>query len=483
MMRTNRAPAGAHRAAGVEVLAVPAAAAAAPRGRLRRAAFSVAALAALATAAAYAPAARAESVVGAPPAGRVALVGGTVHPASGPALEVGTVVFRAGRIESVAPGATAPPDAEVVDCRGRHVWPGMISANTVLGMVEIGSVRGTQDSRELGQVNPNIRAEVQVNPDSDHLPVTRLGGVTRALSVPRGGALSGTSALIGLMGWTWEDLVTRAPVALHVQWPAMTPGRGGVFGPPRPEEARRRERDEALAALRTAFDDARAYWKAQDAAAAKAAPRHDRDAKWDAMRLALAGEIPVAFHADRLEQIRAALAFADDQGLKRVILVGGHDAPLVAGELERRGVPVIVGGTLALPLRTWEPYDAAFTVPARLAATGVTYAIADDGGSSMNERNLGHHAAMAAAFGLPREEALRAVTLYPARILGVDDRLGSIEPGKLADLVVSDGDLLDVTTAIERVWIGGVEVPPVSRQTRLFEKYDSRPRGAKARPR
>lgn len=418
-----------------------------------------------------------------PRAGRIAFVGGTVHPASGPSLPVGTVVVRDGVIESVAPGASAPPDAAIVECRGKHVWPGLIAAVTAMGLTEIESVRGTQDWRELGDVNPNVRAEVQLSADSDHLSVTRLGGVTRALSVPRGGAIAGTSALLALSGWTWEDMTTRAPVALHVFWPNMTPQRS--WWEQRSDEEQRRARDEAIAAIGRAFDDARAYWKAHDAAAARLAPRHDRDAKWDAMRRALAGEIPVAFHADGLNQIRAALAFAADQKLPRVILVGGHDAPLVADELKRRRIPVIVAGTLALPRRAHEPYDEAFTVPARLAAAGVEFAIADEGtaGALMNARNLGHHAAMAAAFGLPREEALRAVTLHPARILGVGDRLGSLEPGKIADLVVTDGDLLDVTTRVEQVWIGGVETPMVSRQTRLFEKYDARPRGPKARPR
>jgi imidazolonepropionase-like amidohydrolase len=437
----------------------------------------------LAALAAFAAAARAENLVGARRPGRVAFVGGTVHPASGPALAPGTVVIRDGRIESVVPGASAPADAAIVECRGKHVWPGLIAANTTMGLSEILSVRGPEDWRETGNLNPNIRAEVQFGSESDHIAVTRINGVTRALSVPRGAGVAGSSALMSLMGWTWEDMTTKAPVALHIQWPAMSPVRS--FFEQRSDEEQAQARDEAIAAIRGAFDDARAYWKARDAAAAGRAPRHDADAKWDAMKRAIAGEIPVAFHADALAQIRAVLAFADEQKLTRLILVGGYDAPLVADELVRRGIPVIVAGVLGLPRRAWEPYDGAFTVPARLAAAGVPFAIADEGtqGALHTARNLGHHAAIAASFGLPRDEALRAVTLYPARILGVDDRLGSLEPGKTADLVVTDGDLLDVTTAVEQVWIDGAEVPRVSRQTRLFEKYDARPRGPKARAR
>jgi imidazolonepropionase-like amidohydrolase len=203
------------------------------------------------------------------------------------------------------------------------------------------------------------------------------------------------------------------------------------------------------------------------------------------MRRVVRGEIPVWFHANAAAQIRAILDFVDEQKLKKVVLVGGRDAALYAGELKARGIAVVVGGTLAMPTRRHEEYDAAFTVPAKLAAAGVTFCIADGGGSfsAANVRNLGHHAGMAAAFGLPQEEALRAVTLYPARILGVADRLGSIEPGKIADLQVTDGDPLEVATQCEQVFIAGRPIPMESRQTRLFEKYDAKPRGPKARPR
>jgi imidazolonepropionase-like amidohydrolase len=408
-----------------------------------------------------------------------ALVGGTVHPVSGPAIEEGRVVVRDGRIESVGSGP-APAGVTTIDCRGKHVYPGMIAANTSLGLVEIESVRGTVDDEEVGAVNPNVRAEVQINPESEHLPVARINGLTSALVVPRGGAIAGTSALVHLDGWTFEDMTLRRPVALHVNWPGMAIVRSNLET--RSEDEQRRSRDEAIDAIRKSFDDARAYATAVDAEKQRAIPRHDRDVKWEAMVKAVRGEIPVFFHASPLNQIKAVLRFCDEEGLRNVAIVGGYDAWRIAGELKARNIPVICEPVLALPKRRSEPYDASYTLPSKLAAAGVRYCITD-GGGTWNARNLPYHASMAAAFGLDRDEALKAVTLYPAQILGAGERLGSIEPGKVADLVVANGDLLEQTTTVEQVWIAGRAIPMESKQTRLFHKYDGRPRGPRARPR
>ena len=410
----------------------------------------------------------------------VALTGATVHTVTQGTIENATVVVDGERIVSVGAAAEAPAGARVVDCRGKHVWPGFIHPNTTLGLTEISSVRGTNDFNEIGRVNPNIRAEIALNPDSDLLPVARAGGITTALIVPRGSAITGTSALIQLDGWTYEDMTRRTPVALHVTWPAMGINRSPFED--RSEEDQKKDRERALRDIRLAFDDARAYATARGAAGKPGIPRHDQDVKWDAMARALRGDIPVLFHCSALNQIRAVLKFVDEQGLRNVGLVGGYDSWRVADELKRRNVAVITGGTLELPSRSFEPYDAGMSLPYRLHEAGVRFCISD-GGETGNARNLSQHAAMAAAFGLTREEALRAVTLSPAEILGVGDRLGSIEPGKIADLVVGDGEPLEMTTHVEQVWIAGKSTSMENRQTRLFHKYDQRPRGPKARTR
>ncbi len=411
-------------------------------------------------------------------AARIVLTGATVHTEG----VVGTytdaaVMIDGDRIEQVGDDFPIPPDAKVVDCRGKHIYPGLVSANTVLGLTEVMSVSGTNDWNETGPLNPNIRAEREINPASELLPVARLNGVTSALVVPRGGSISGTSALVHLAGWTYEDMTVKAPVGLHVQWPGARPTRPGA-PPARPDEEAKKARDQAIAAIRQAFDDARAYWRAREAEGETGVPRHDRDVKWEAMHAALRGEIPVFIHATTLEQIQAVLRFVDEEQLRRVVLVGGYDSWRVADQLKARGIAVVTGPILALPRRGSEAYDQAFTVPAKLAAAGVRFCISDGGSpfAAPNARNLPYHAAMAAAFGLNKEEALKSITSYAAEILGVDKMVGSLDPGKYADLVVTDGDLLEEATHVEQVWINGQPTPMESRQTRLFEKYDARPK-------
>ena len=426
-------------------------------------------------------------VLGAAPAASLAaplaLVGATVHTVSGPDLENATVVIIDGKIAAVGRNLTPPAGAEIVSCAGKHLYPGFVSALSMLGLTEVNSVAGTNDYQETGTTNPDIRAEVQVNPESELLPVALANGVTSALIAGRGGAISGTSALMHLSGWTREDMTLRAPAGLHVQWPSMTPVH--AFFETRTDEQQAKDRDQAIDNIRRAFDDARAYWKARDAEGKSGVPRHDRDVKWDAMGRSLRGEIPVLFHAAALNQIRAVLRFAEEQKLPRVILVGGGDAWRVADELKARDIAVIAGPTLEMPRRRYESYDEAYTVPAKLARAGVRYCISDGGSpfGAMNARNLPYHAAMAAAFGLPRDEALKSITLYPAQILGVADQVGSIETGKLADLVLTDGDPLEIATHVEQVWVAGKPLSMESRQTRLFDKYNGRPRGPKARKR
>jgi imidazolonepropionase-like amidohydrolase len=413
----------------------------------------------------------------------LALTGGTVHPVTGPEIPNGTVLVEGAKITAVGAGIPVPGGAKVIDCTGKHVYPGFVHANTILGLQEISTIEGSDDSRETGNLNPNQRAEVMYNPDSDFLPVARLNGVTTVLTIPGGGAVRGTSALMHLDGWTQEDITVRAPAALHVQWPNMTPIH--AFFELRSDEEQAKARDEAIKAIGDAFDDARAYWTARDAESGKGVPKHDEDVRWDAMRKALKGEIPVAFHCDALNQIRAVLRFCDQQKLTNIILLGGYDSWRVADELKRRNIAVIVAGVLATPNRGYESYDEAFTVASKLAKAGVRYCIADEGGgfAAANARNVPYQAAMAEAFGLDHDEALKSVTLYPAQILGAGDKIGSIEVGKLADLQVTDGDPLIIATHCEQVVVNGKVVPMESRQTRLFHKYDERPRGPHARKR
>jgi len=397
----------------------------------------------------------------------IALIGGTIHTISGATIEDGIVLFESGRITAVGREVQLPPGTEQIDVRGKHIYPGFIAAATILGLTEIGAVRATRDYAEVGEINPNVRAETAINPDSELLPVARANGITLAQSIPTGGLIAGLSALIMLDGWTWEDMTIKAPVGLHVRWPSMRIIRA-PWMTQSPKEQKKR-RDEQIRKIKEAFAAARAYMKAKEAESQKGVPYHDTDLRWEAMIPALKKEIPVFVHANDIQQIEAAVDWATEEDL-RMVLVGGRDAWRVADLLKEKNIPVIITGTHTLPMRRWEPYDTPFTNPLKLYEAGVKFCIAGTGNAA-NERNLPYHAATAVAYGLPKEEALKAITLYPAEILGVADRVGSIEVGKDATLIVTNGDPLEIPTQVEMEFIQGRKIDLSSRHTQLYAKY------------
>lgn len=409
----------------------------------------------------------------------VALVGGTLHPVSAPDVLEGTLLFSDGRIVAMGKDVEVPADAQRVDVRGKHVYPGLFDASTMIGLVEIQSVRGTVDLAEDGMINPNARAQVAVNPDSELIPVTRSNGVLLALIAPTGGTISGTSAVLQLDGWTFADMTVRSPVGMHIIWPTMTPQVD--WQNPKSGREQFEASQKALTELNQAFDDARAYQKARQAHSAEQKPLRI-DARWEAMLPVFEGKLPVIVTANDVQQIKAAVAFALRQKIK-LILYGGYDAPECAELLKQHQIPVIVGGSYRMPLRRDDGYDVPFTVAERLRAAGVNYCISCGNGFEVwNVRNLPYHAATAVAFGLPADEALKAITLYPAQILGVADRVGSLEVGRDATIFVSDGDPLETTTQVTAAYIQGRTVDLANRQTRLYDKYHEKYRRLQAPP-
>jgi imidazolonepropionase-like amidohydrolase len=411
----------------------------------------------------------------------VSIVHATVHPITGPTLDDATVSFKNGRIVEVGRGLPPAAGATVVDGTGKHLWPGLIDSNTALGLTEIGSVAGSVDTSETGSLNPALNTAIAVNPDSELIPVTRANGITHVLSVPDGGLVSGSSSLIRLSGWTWEDLAAARPVAMHVQWPSFTIRRGGFRGQTTSEEDQKKERDEALKKIRELFDDAAAYAKAKAAGGSPGRP-FDPDPALEAMLPVLDGRVPLIVQADEIKQIKSAVAFAESVGV-RMILLGSGDVGRAAELLRDKKIPVIVDGVLNLPRREDDPYDAAYALPAKLKAAGVTFCISSGGGGfgAMNTRNLPYHAAMAAAFGLTPDDAMKAITIDAARILGVGKDLGSIETGKSASLILTDGDPLEIRTKVLAEWIDGRPVALAdNKHERLWRKYAARPKAAKA---
>ena len=407
--------------------------------------------------------------------GGVILVGGTVHTVSGETIENGAVGFREGKITLLA-GASImqtiqlTDDTEIVDVEGKHIYPGLFAADTRLGLTETSSVRATNDSNEIGSYTPEVRANVAINPDSTLIPVTRLNGVLLAGVTPTGGRIPGRASVIRLTGWTWEDMTIRADAGLVVNWPGVRPGFGAFSGTDKDDNTRIAER---LAEITLLFDSAEAYLAAKEADASRPG-----DMRLGAMEHYLGSARPgsgdeptrrLLIDAEDYDQIVSAVSFAAERGIPAAI-VGGRDAALCAGLLREHDVPVIVGGTHRFPKRADSPHDHAYTLPARLHEAGVRFCITGaerDG----NVRNLAYEAAMAARFGLDEDEALRAITLSPAEILGVSDEYGSIERGKSATLIVTDGDVLEVTTNIERAYIDGRAIEMKSKQTDLRDKY------------
>lgn len=404
-------------------------------------------------------------IPGREPLGPVALVGATIHPVSGPTIENGVLLFDKGQILAVGQDIEIPENAERIVLEGKHVYPGLFDALSDIGLVEINAIRATRDQAEVGSINPNVRSWVAVNPDSELIPVARSNGVLLALTAPVGGTLSGRSAVLQMDGWTYEDMTLRADVAMHVIWPAMTPVSS--WNVKKSSDEQTRARDETLRRLRQAFADAKAYQKARSTDP----DRHPVDLRWEAMIPVYERKMPLIVTANEIQQIQAAVAFADEHNV-RMILYGGYDAPYCATLLKKHNIPVIVAETHRLPLRRSDAYDAPFTVPERLRQAGVKFCISGAGrfGAS-NVRNLPYHAAMAAAFGLPRDEALKAITLYPAQILGVSDRVGSLEPGKDATLFIADGDPLEAPTHVEAAFIQGRPVDLDDRHKHLYRKY------------
>jgi imidazolonepropionase-like amidohydrolase len=397
----------------------------------------------------------------------IVLTGGTIHPVSGPDIPGGMILFDKGKIVSIGMDLDLPANTERIDITGKHVYPGLILAASSTGLQEIGAVRATRDVAETGSVNPNIRAEVAVNPESEIIPVTRANGITVAITMPAGGVISGTAAAIELDGWTWEEMTLRAPVGMIVNWPSMSINR--AWWERRTEEEQKKAREKQLEELRNAFRDARAYMEAKKAEAAGTAPHHDTDLRWEAMIPVLEGKVPVLLNAGDIQQIEAAVAWADREKV-RLVITGGYDAPRAAALLKEHGVSVIAGPVDATPRRRDEAYDDPYTLPKRLHDAGVAFCIMGDGGYE-NERNLPYQAAQAAAYGLPADEALKAITIYPAKIYGIDDRVGSLEPGKDATLIVTTGNPLETTSNVEREFIRGKSIQLTSRHTHLYDKY------------
>ena len=375
------------------------------------------------------------------------------------------ILVRAGRITQIGPNLPAT-GAKVVDATGKFVYPGMIDANTGIGLQEIGGVQTMTMRSELGQFNPHIRAVVALNVESEILGVTRMNGVTSVITTPTGGIISGQAALINTAGWTWEDLAISKNAGIVINLPGSGGGRGRGGG-----GGRGRGGDTGGDATQQAAELEQFMRTSKDYDSTRTAGAAKKDLIYEAMRPLFKKEIPAIIPANTEAQIRQAIAFGEKWGI-RVVLQGGSQAWKVRQLLAEKKVPVVLGSIEAAPGDA-EPYDEVYAQPGLLYEAGVKFAFSTGNGS--NARHVPLHAQLAVAYGLPEEGAMKALTIWPAEIFGADKQIGSIAQGKLANFYITNGDPLDLRTQVSLVFIKGRQVPDDDRHHRLYLKYKARP--------
>jgi imidazolonepropionase-like amidohydrolase len=415
------------------------------------------------------------------PSTNYAITHAKIFTLTGPPIDDGILVIRDGKVAAVGTNVDIPSGAQVIDGKGLQVYPGLFDPVTQMGLSEISAVSASVDTSETGALNPDAVAADAILPSSEHIPVTRAAGITEVLAVPASGGfdsrgsaniLGGQASAIHLAGWTINDMLIKKSVAMVLDWPKIETQSFDFAtfsrkNKPFPEA--KQEYEKQVNELSDWLDNARHYAQAWGHGGAA---EYQRDLKLEALVPVVRGELPVLVFAERARDIRSAVEFCDKQKL-RMILAGGAEAYKVKELLRSKSIPVILQPTLTEPLNEDDPYDRSLTQPAELADARVKIAF----GSFDNSfaRRLGQQAANAVAYGLPYDEALKAVTLYPAQIFGLADQIGTLETGKIANVIVTNGDPLELTTDVRYLFIKGQLTSTDNKHKSLYEKYLNRP--------
>ncbi|MCS3701053.1 imidazolonepropionase-like amidohydrolase [Salinibacter ruber] len=404
--------------------------------------------------------------------GPFALTNAQLIVAPGDTLDDGTVVIRDDSIAAVGPDVSVPSDAQAFDLSGQMVYPGFIDSGTHLGLAEIGSLPETQDFNEIGDLTAHMNALTAVNPSTVHVPTTRVHGITSVITEPENGILPGTAALIGLHGYTPEQMHLGDVTLTKLNFPSV--GRQGPSDDRSPETIQK-EAEKALTQLNDLWGQAERYARIDSAVAEQPEARRQPEfvPAMEGLLPVIRGEQPLMISANAAADISKALDWAEERGvLDQLILSGALEGWRVADEIAAANVPVLVGSIMQPPSRESDRYDKAYRTPALLHDAGVTVALRS--GKTENVRNLVFHAGFAAAHGLGKTEALRAITTTPARIFGVADQVGTIEAGKRANLFVADGDPLQPATDVQHLFIDGYKLPLENRATKLYDEFLNR---------
>jgi len=416
------------------------------------------------------------------PATTIAITHAKIFTLAGAPIDDGVLVIKDGKIAAVGTNVDVPSGAQVIDGKGLQVYPGLFDPVTQIGLSEVSAVSATVDTTETGTINPDAVAADAVLPSSEHIPVTRAAGITEVLAVPasggfdsRGGAnlFGGQASAIHLAGWTINDMLIKKSVAMVIDWPTIdseTFDLATFTRKPRAYADAKQEYDKQVDELSDWLDNARHYAVAWGHGGPA---EYQRDLKLEALVPVIRGELPVLVFASRVREIREAVEFCDKQKIK-MILAGGAESYKVKDLLRSKNIPVILQPTLTEPLDEDDPYDRSLTTAAELADAHVKFAF----GSFDNSfaRRLGQQAANAVAHGLAYDEALKAVTIYPAQIFGLSDQLGTLESGKIANIIVTNGDPLELTTDVRYLFIKGQLTSTDNKHKALYEKYLNRPK-------
>lgn len=393
----------------------------------------------------------------------VLISGATIHVGNGTVIENGKIGFKAGKITEVG---TSVADASVYDFQinasGKHIYPGFILPNTILGLTEVDAVRATRDFNETGEMNPSARSLVGYNTDSKIIPTIRSNGVLYCQPSPRGGLISGTSSVMMLDGWNWEDAALKRDDGIWLNWPAEL-FRTGWWGEPGEDEPNKK-RKEDLEKIKHILQRAKAAEEGTD------------DLNLAALKPLFTGKKNLYINVSRAKEIRESVLFFKELGVKNIVISGGEESYLVADFLKTENIPVLLERLHSLPFKSDDAYDLPYELPKKLKDAGVLYALSYSGNmEAMGSRNLPFLAGTSVRFGLTKEEALMSITLNTAKILGIDDRCGSLEPGKDASLFISTGDALDViSNQVEMAFIQGRLIRLSNHQTELYERYKAK---------
>ncbi len=402
--------------------------------------------------------------------GTFALTNATIETITKGTIANGTVVISNGKITAVGTNIQVPAGAEVINCNGMKIYPGMIDGGTKIGLLEIGQIPQATDERESGEIIPQMRALTAVNPNATAIPVTRISGVTTGLVMPEGGLLPGTAALVNLHGYT-PDQMFAGFEGVVLNFPNT--GRRG-FGDRRTEDELKKAAEKAVATLNEVWDKAIQYHKLDSTSGGKGVSYYP---ELQAMGPVIRGERALLIEVNLQKDIQAALKWVQEKKVKKVVFMGVSEGWREAENIAKANIPVIAGPVIAIPNRDYDRYDAQYANPGIMRKAGVKVAIRSSEDGNGNYRNLPYHAGFATAYGMNKDEALRAITIVPAEIFGVSDKMGSIEVGKAANLFVCDGDIFETKTQVSHVFIDGWKMPMQSRQTLLYDEFLKREPG------